>query len=551
MRDFTVKEIAEAAGGRLVCGCGNMIVNNICTDSRIAGPGDLFICLIGEKNDAHKFLPQVIERDCRAVLVSDIEQAKAAIAEISGRGDLGVCSDNCLDGSESASAVRSCGHTAKCEYGCPADMGVAVILVENTTVGLQNLASYYLGTLPLKAKIAVTGSVGKTSTRDMMYAIANSQYKAAKNLKNYNNWFGLPLSILAFPPDTEVCVLEMGMDNFGQIENLARIVRPDIALITNIGISHIENLGSREGILRAKLEVTSFFDENSTLIVNADCDLLSPQSQILRADQEEKHYGLMSAASDGQAASVNQSAASDGDAALGTMNSDSSAALLASATFAPPVADYTISDICDFGDKGIEYTLETLQETVRVRLPLPGAHNAMNASLAIAAASLIGISPAAAAQALEDAKLTEKRLAIKESQGIKVIDDTYNACPASVMSAITTLMNTEGEEKGGRKIAIIGDMYELGQETENGHRQVGEFAAESGLDLLIAVGDFARNYVAGAGGHMPTENILYFPEKAELIECLPEIVHAGDVVLVKASRGMKMEEIVQALTRQE
>ena len=188
-----------------------------------------------------------------------------------------------------------------------------------------------------------------------------------------------------------------------------------------------------------------------------------------------------------------------------------------------------------------------MQETARILLPLPGAHNAMNASLAIAAGELLGITPAEAAQALMSAELTEKRLAIKESQGIKVIDDTYNACPASVMSAITTLTKTEGSQEGGRKIAIIGDMYELGQETENGHRQVGEFAAEAGIDLLIAVGDFARNYVAGAGGHMPTENILYFPEKAELIECLPEIVQAGDVVLVKASRGMKMEEIVQKL----
>ncbi len=496
MRDFTINEIVKATGGKLASGNGELVISEICTDSREAKPGDLFVCLIGENNDAHKFLPQVLERGCQAVLVSDLEEAEAAIADFDfGKGACKACDDD--------------------------RKKIAVILVDDTTKALQNLARYYLETLPLKAKIAVTGSVGKTSTRDMMYAVAASKYKAAKNFKNYNNWFGLPLSILAFPPDTEVCVLEMGMDNFGQIETLADIVRPNIALITNIGISHIEFLGSREGILQAKLEVATFFDEASTLIVNADCDLLSPDSKILRDNQEGKGYRLESVASASQTDKPQ---------------------------FAPAAAEYTISDICDFGDKGIKYTLETLTETIDISLPLPGAHNATNATLAIAAGELLGITPAEAANALASAELTEKRLAIKEARGLKIIDDTYNACPASVMSAITTLMNTECG-KDGRKIAIIGDMYELGQETENGHRQAGEFAAESGVDILIAVGDLARDYVAGAGGHMPTENILYFPEKAELIECLPEIVRAGDVIMVKASRGMKMEEIVNALTQ--
>jgi UDP-N-acetylmuramoyl-tripeptide--D-alanyl-D-alanine ligase len=495
MRDFTIEEVVKATGGKLASGNGELVISEICTDSREAKPGDLFVCLIGENNDAHKFLPQVLEKGCRAVLVSDLKKAEEAIEGF----DAGK--DTC----------KACGNGSK---------EIAVILVDDTTKALQNMAKYYLETLPLKAKIAVTGSVGKTSTRDMMYAVVASKYKAAKNFKNYNNWFGLPLSILAFPPDTEVCVLEMGMDNFGQIETLAELVHPNIALITNIGISHIEFLGSREGILKAKLEVATFFDETSTLIVNADCDLLSPESKILRDDQASKGYRLESVAS---------------------------ACQTDKAQFAPAAAEYTISDICDFGDKGIKYTLETLTETIDISLPLPGAHNATNATLAIAAGELLGITPAEAAQALASAQLTEKRLAIKEARGIKIIDDTYNACPASVMSAITTLMKTDAD-KEGRRIAIIGDMYELGQETENGHRQVGEFAAESGVDILIAVGDLARDYVAGAGGHMPTENVLYFPEKAELIECLPEIVRAGDIIMVKASRGMKMEEIVNALT---
>ena len=150
-------------------------------------------------------------------------------------------------------------------------------MVKDTTRALQDLAAYYLAMLPLRHKIAVTGSVGKTSTRDMLYYALRTKYKTARSMKNFNNGFGLPLSILEFPPDTEVAVLEMGMDDFGEIERLADLVRPDIALITNIGISHIEKLGSREGILQAKMEVTTYFRPQDTLIVNADCDLLTPR----------------------------------------------------------------------------------------------------------------------------------------------------------------------------------------------------------------------------------------------------------------------------------
>ena len=462
MREFKIAEVLSAVKGKLISGNVENSVVKICTDSRLAEPGDLFFPLIGEKNDGHDYLAQVFERGCGSVILSKPEKLpKEALTAEGAKPD--------------------------------------VILVENTTKALQALAAYYLETLPVKHKVAITGSVGKTSTRDMMYYIASMKYKTGRNIKNFNNWFGLPLSILEFPPDTEAAVLEMGMDNFGQIETLAHIARPDIALITNIGISHIENLGTREGILKAKMEVTSCFDENCMLIVNQDCDLLSGENVAGK-------YKLVTVGS-------------------GSQN------------------EYIVTDICDFGDKGIKYTLNHNDKSYTVQLAVPGAHNALNATLAIAAGEKMGIDIETSVRGLSEAELTEKRLNIKETAGIKVIDDTYNACPASVMSAITTLANTEGK----RKIAIIGDMYELGCETGAAHEEVGRYAGKAGIDRVIAVGEFARGYAKGAAEFMSGDKILYFEEKGPLLEKINGFLQAGDVVLVKASRGMKMEEIVKKI----
>lgn len=465
MREFTIAEVVSAVKGRLICGSGDGSVLKVCTDSRLAKPGDLFFPLIGEKNNGHDYLAQVFERGCRSVIVSEPEKIPKRFFLSDG-------------------------------------MQPDVILVENTTKALQDLAAYYLSTLPIKHKVAVTGSVGKTSTRDMMYYIASMKYKTGRNIKNFNNWFGLPLSILEFAPDTEAAVLEMGMDNFGQIETLARIAEPDIALITNIGISHIENLGSREGILKAKMEVTSCFDESCTLIVNSDCDMLCRENVT-------GPYNLITVGTDEQ-------------------------------------NEYIVRDICDFGDKGIKYTLIHNDKSYIVNLNVPGAHNALNATLAIAAGEKMGISIETSVKGLSEAQLTEKRLNIKEKDGIKIIDDTYNACPASVMSAITTLANTEGK----RKIAIIGDMYELGSETEAAHAEVGRFAGRTGLDYVIAVGEFAKGYTEGAGSFLPDERVLYCKDKQELLPKLDTLLAAGDVVLVKASRGMELEEIVKEILKE-
>ena len=467
MRPFTVEEIIKAVGGTLVSGEKENIVYRVCTDSRKAEPGDLFFPLKGENNDGHDFLGQVLEAGCRTIVVSDESKIpKQAFASQPGDAD--------------------------------------IIVVDDTTAALQALASHYLDCLPLKKKVAVTGSVGKTSTRDMLYYAASTSFKTGRNPKNFNNYFGLPLSVMDFEPDTEVAVLEMGMASAGEIETLARIARPDIAVITNIGVSHIENLGSREGILKAKLEVTCCFDENSTLIINTDNDMLTPENV-------KGNYKIVT---------------------VGTGEK----------------CDYRIKDVCDFGDKGIEYTLCHDGKTYQVKLPVPGAHNAVNSSLAVAAAGILGISPETAIKGFEQAELTEKRLNIKKQGRIKVIDDTYNACPESMKSALNTLMSTDVEE-GGRRVAVLGDMFELGKESPAAHLEVGRYAVEKKPDLLIAVGKDAE-YIAQGAAPLGDGRVLRYETRESLEKEVHEIIRPGDVVLVKASRGMEMEKTVKEILKE-
>lgn len=263
-----------------------------------------------------------------------------------------------------------------------------------------------------------------------MYYVASTKYKTGRNKKNYNNSHGLPLSILEFDEDTQVAVLEMGMDSPGEIRLLAGIVHPDIAIITKIAEVNIEMMKNLENIFNAKMEITTYFDEGSTLIVNASCAMLSPE-------RTAGPYGLVTVGTEGN-------------------------------------RDYMVKDICDMGDKGIKFTLIRDHKEYQMSLPVPGAHNAVNAALAVAAGELIGISPQEAAEGLKRTELTGKRLKISEKNGFKVIDDTYNACEDSVISALDTLAATEGK----RKVAILGDIIGLAERAEPDHKNVGAYAAK-------------------------------------------------------------------------
>lgn len=458
MKKLKIKEVCEGSKGKLLLGNDETLIENICIDSRKAKEGDLFFALIGENHDAHKFIPMAKDAGCRAFVVSK---------------------------EDFATELKEC-------------EGINVVLVKDTTKALQDLAAYYISTFDMK-KIGVTGSTGKTTTKDMLYYICSEKYKTARNVGNFNNEIGLPLTVLGFEEGTEVGILEMGMSSFGEISLLADIVRPEVGVITNIGVSHIENLGDREGILKAKMEITDFFDKNNALVVNETNDLLTRENT-------EGNYKLVT---------------------IG--NTDSS--------------DFVVSNLVDKGDEGISFTIEHHGETQRFELTIPGRHNAINGSLAVAAAMELGITMKEAARGLAKMELTDKRLNVKEKDGIKVIDDTYNASPDSMKAGIDVLLAS----KGTRKIAILADMLEMGKDAPKYHAEVGAYAGENNIDLLIAVGSDAKHMAVAAEETLGRERVLYYEDREKLTDEVKGLLRFGDIVLVKGSRGMAMDQVVKKI----
>ncbi|MEG0291506.1 MAG: UDP-N-acetylmuramoyl-tripeptide--D-alanyl-D-alanine ligase [Anaerovoracaceae bacterium] len=446
MKEMNGKEILDAISGKQIAGSLDNIVKGVCQDSRLIKKGEAFFAIKGAAFDGHNFIDNAINGDA-SVIVYD--------------NPLAIDKDKAN--------------------------GTLLILVPDSTKALQDLARYYLSKMNAKI-IGVTGSTGKTSTRDMMYYVCRQKYKTAKNRGNYNTVVGVPLTILEMDIDTQVAVLEMGMDRFGEIDTMAELTRPDIGVITNIGVSHLEHLGSREGIMDAKMEITNYFDENNVLIISEGEDLLV----------RENVHGEYKVVVTG----INKN------------------------------CDLVIEDIRETGDNSISFTIKNGNDFKVIDLPVPGRHNALNASLAIAAGLELGITFDEAAQGLKGMELTGKRLAIKDVNGIKIIDDTYNASPDSMKAALETLFNTEGQ----RKVAVLGDMYELGENEEEYHKAIGEFA-KTKADVVFTIGDLAKNI----------NKELNYKTREEFILAQARFFQKGDVVLFKASRGMALEKVIEKL----
>lgn len=460
MKAISINNAAAAAGGELIRSSNETVITGVRHDSRECGPGDLFVCIKGPNRDGHSFIPQVIEQGCRNFLISD------------------------------PSFLTD-------------DMDVNAILVSDTVYAMGELAKYYLDQLDL-IRIAVTGSVGKTSTRDMIYYVVNEKYRCGRNLKNFNNDIGLPISIFNLDESYEAVVLEMGMSDFGEIDRLAEIVRPQIGVITNIGVSHMERLGSREGIFRAKMEITNHLrsaDEGGTMVFVYDDEFLNRENTA--GDYERFFVGT-----DGR-------------------------------------SDFILSQIEDHGVDGIRFRLEHQTISRLVHIPVPGRHNAFNGAAAAAVGERLGITPEEIMAGLEKVTLTGSRLRVLRGE-LTVIDDTYNASPDSMRGALKVLQQSSCT---GRKTAILGEMYELGEQSDKLHFGVGVFARSSGIDQLIAIGPLAKNIAEGCSGGQ-TET-AYFETKEAFLKQKAKYVAPGDLILVKASRGMKMEEIVEQLTEEQ
>jgi UDP-N-acetylmuramoyl-tripeptide--D-alanyl-D-alanine ligase len=454
MKELKFGEIAEAVKGRLIRGDASARVCGVKTDSREAGPFDLFFPLTGEKHDAHVFIPDALRAGCVNFVVAREDAAPAD------------------------------------------DAGANVILAEDTTRALQDLARFYIRRLNPK-RLAVTGSTGKTTTKDMLAYICGGRYKTAKSQANMNNEIGLPLSILGMEEGTEVAVLEMGMYMAGEIDLLADIVRPNVGVITNVGTAHIKNFESREGIRDAKLEIARYMGPQDTLVINAVGD------NALRADCASGVHVLIKVGATGK-------------------------------------SDFILSGVKSDNDKAISFFLEHGDEIQKFNIPILGIHNATNAALAVAAASRVGVPMAEAAKRLGKFTVSNK---LTGKNGMKVIDDTYNANPDSVRAALDMLETV----RGIRKIAVLGDMNELGAKSAAYHREIGACAAGKGLDLLIAVGEKAAGIAEGAKEAKPSLEVLHFETKEGAWDEMKGILTAGDVILVKGSRGMAMETLVKRI----
>lgn len=446
-------------------------------DSREVTPGALFAALPGERTDGHNFLADVAARGAQGALV---RRESLAGRELDPRWALVEPDGTGLDQARPDSLL--------------------LIAVDDTRAALQRLASYHRG-LFTPTVIGITGSVGKTSTKEVVASVLRRRYRTLKNPRSYNSESTLPVAVLQLTADHDVAVLEMGCYGPGDIALLAGIARPRIGIITNVGPSHLERMGSLEVIARVKAELVEALPADGHAILNIDDPRVRPAAALTQA--RPFFYGL------------------------------------------DPAADLWADRIESRGLQGISFWAHHAGESVHLNLPLLGRHSVHTALAATAAGLLLGLGWDAIIDGLRDEDAQLRLLAVPGLNGATLIDDTYNASPVSSLAALNLLSDLEG-----RRIAVLGDMLELGSYEEEGHRVVGRRVAEV-ADLLIVVGQRARWIAeeARASG-MPAERVLVAGSHAEVLGLLQPLLRPGDYVLLKGSRGAALEGIVAALQRQ-
>ena len=450
---MTAEEVARACGGRLLGGDPSAEVLSATTDSRDVKPGALFVPLVGEKTDAHRFIGKAFAAGASASLT---QESKAS----GGPGTL--------------------------------------IAVNDTLAALQKLAAAWR-TKFAGPVVGITGSVGKTTTKEMAALAISAGRSVMKTEGNRNSQVGLPLTVLRLSPEYGAAVIEMGMSEFGEMSRLAVVAAPDCAIVTNIGLSHIGNLGSQQNIRSEKLHITDRFHEGSVLFLNGDDPLLAELRGTLPF--RTVFYGTQ------------------------------------------PWCDFRAENI-RVGAEASDFRFVSPDgETGDLHLPVPGVHCVLDALAGLAAAKQLGVPLAGAAAALARYRPPAMRMQIRRAGGITVIDDSYNSSPDAAKSSVSVLCGF----RGGRRVAVLADMLELGDFSRQGHFGVGEYAAKAGADLLVTIGPEARAIAEGALSVNPGMGYYICASNAEAVETLGRILRAGDTVLVKGSRGMKTDEIVRSL----
>jgi UDP-N-acetylmuramoyl-tripeptide--D-alanyl-D-alanine ligase len=454
MPELSREMVLAATGGRIAGPELPAILRGVSTDTRTLQPGSLFVALRGDRFDGHDFIAQAFEKRAGAAVVS---------REVEAAGPL--------------------------------------LLVPDTLEAFGALAAAHRSTLAPQV-VAVTGSTGKTTTKEMIAAVLARGWKTGKTPGNYNNEIGVPLALLGLDPSYQAVVVELAMRGRGQIGYLARMARPQVGVVTNIGFSHLELLGSREAIAEAKAELLVNLPDQGTAVLNAD----------------DEFFSFLQERSSAPVISFGQG----------------------------PEADVRVDRLVVREDGGTNFVLTGAHGEVKVSLRAPGRHHALNAAATAAAAFSLGAEPEWITSGLEAFEGAEMRSQIAQSPGgYLVIDDCYNAAPDSMRVALELLADLPGE----RKWAALGDMKELGPLAPDWHREIGELAAGMGVTGLITLGELGHYIAEGGSAAASLSYVAEAGSNEEAADMLRQRVSPGDVVLVKGSRAMQMEEIVNALMR--
>lgn len=464
MRAMSLKEIAAATGGHYYGDETKLDiqVTGVAIDSRKIEEDYLFIPIKGARVDGHTFIPQVMEK-----------------------GALCTLSEVLLE-----------------------DATYPYILVPSCEQALKDLAEHYRKALDIKV-VGITGSVGKTSTKEMIASVLSQKYKVLKTAGNFNNEIGLPLTIFNIREEHEIAVLEMGINHFGEMHRLAKMARPDICVITNIGLCHLENLGDRDGILKAKTEMFDYIQPEAKIILNGDDDKLIT---VKGWDGYEPLYFGLSTAHDAYA-----------------------------------------EDIHSLSLKGTSCTLHLGDKSLEVLIPIPGHHMVYNALAGALVGRELGLTAEEIKAGIEALTPVSGRNNMIETDDFLIIDDCYNANPVSTKASLDVLALADT-----RKVAILGDMFELGENEKQLHYEVGQHAALKGIDLCICIGVLSANTADGASATFASANVaanatdtgirvLHFDTKADFLSKANSLLKKGDTILVKASHGMEFPEIVEKL----
>lgn len=451
---FKVKDIIDICNAKLLQGNIDIECINFCKDTRVIEKDDVYVAIKGENFDGNNFYIDAIKKGASVcILEHDVEVPE--------------------------------------EYS-----DITIVVVENSIKCLQELARYKISKFNGKV-IAITGSVGKTSTKDMVYSVVSTKYKTLRTIGNNNNHLGLPLTILKHK-DEEVMILEMGMNNFNEISLLTNIAKPDIAIITNVGTAHIGNLGSRENILKAKLEILEGLKENGKLIINNDNDML--HNYYL----ENKNDNIITVGIDNE-------------------------------------SNYVTKHI-EYNENSAFFNIDNNN----IKINVPSNVFVYNSLVAYAVGKELDVEENLIKEGIENFTLTKNRLEIKTNKkGVVIIDDTYNASFDSVKASLEILKN----RKEKRKIAILGDILELGEFSESIHRSISKEVISSNIDILITVGNDIKYLIDELKNNNYKKDIYSFSNYSDTYELLDNILEEGDVILLKASHGIKLTEVVNHLMK--